>query len=81
MYEGWRRSGDEGAAKRIVAMSAKEEKEQSARSDEGVAKGKGRERKEKERDCERAGRRGGKVETGKRIQRKPRFQDVRFQEI
>lgn len=29
------------AAKRIVAMSAKEEKEQSARSDEGVAKGKG----------------------------------------
>lgn len=29
------------SAKRIIAMSAKEEKEQSARSDEGVAKGKG----------------------------------------
>jgi len=28
-------------AKRIVAMSAKKEKEQSARSDEGMVKGKG----------------------------------------
>lgn len=37
-----------GAAKRIVAMSAKEEKEQSTRRDEGVAKGKGREREREE---------------------------------
>lgn len=44
-----------GAAKRIVAMSAKEEKEQSARRDEGVAKGKGRERRKREREREESG--------------------------
>lgn len=54
-----------GVAKRIVAMSAKEKKEQFARSDEGVAKERV-ERGERERGKERRGeeRFGGNRDSG-----------------